>query len=264
MTDTKTDAWMPLWIGAYLADTMNLTTLQHGAYLLLLMSYWRDRAPLQDDDDTLRSITKTDRSEWKKIRPVLARFFKVEDGVWWHKRVELEMAAADQRQKAASSKARIAAEKRWNKQPSSPPSNAPSMLQALPEDMLKECPTPSPTPCIGIPTLVAKELSVCVPESHTPISDEFKTAIQQSRPDLDASLVYRNFTEHYPPDKQTIAKWRQWFGREHVPTTPVAPTPAPKGKDPELLRLEREAEKAVPVPAAIREFAARLPGRAAA
>jgi uncharacterized protein YdaU (DUF1376 family) len=94
-TEKKTDMWMPLWIGAYLADTMKLTTLQHGAYLQLLIAYWRERKPLADIDDELRSITKLERAEWKRNRPVLAQFFRVGDGVWWHKRVEAEIAIAD-------------------------------------------------------------------------------------------------------------------------------------------------------------------------
>lgn len=140
MTD-KTDAWMPLWIGAYLADTQMLTTLQHGAYLLLLMAYWRERAALPDDDDALRSIAKADRAEWKKLRPTLVRFFKITDGVWWHKRVEAEIASADKRQAAAVLKAKNAAGKRWG----IPSGSAPSMPEALPEDVLEECPTPSPS-----------------------------------------------------------------------------------------------------------------------
>lgn len=63
MADEKIDAWMPLWIGRYLANTMKLTTAQHGAYLLLLIAYWRNAAPLVDDDDQLRSITKTEKGE---------------------------------------------------------------------------------------------------------------------------------------------------------------------------------------------------------
>lgn len=147
---TKTDAWMPLWIGAYLADTMRLTTIQHGAYLLLLMAYWRERAALPDDDTELRAITKTEKSEWKQIKPVLAKFFKIENGVWWHKRVEQEMAAADARSEKSSSKAAKAAQARWGHQsgdaPSNAPGNAPSIPQALPEDVIDECPTPPPLP----------------------------------------------------------------------------------------------------------------------
>ena len=146
MTDPKTDVWMPLWIGAYLADTMKLTTVQHGAYFLLLMAYWRERSPLKDDDGELRSITKTERAEWKRMRPVLAEFFKVADGVWWHKRVEQEMAEADKRSAAAKLKAQKGADARWKDKDKSTPSDAPSILQALPDDKPKECPTPSPLP----------------------------------------------------------------------------------------------------------------------
>lgn len=138
MADKKADIWMPLWIGAYLGDTMRLTTIQHGAYMLLLIAYWRDRKPLPDDDEELRAITKTDKQEWKRLRPKLEGFFRVQDGAWWHKRVEAEMLEADKRANSASDKAKAAAQARWGKSKS----NAPSIPQAS----LEQCPTPSPTP----------------------------------------------------------------------------------------------------------------------
>lgn len=125
-----------------MADTMTFTTTQHGAYLLLLMAYWRQREPLPDDDEALRSITKTSRSEWKALRPTLARKFRVADGVWWHKRVEAEIAEAEARAKKASEKASKAAQARWQASDGHASGSAPSMPQALHED----CPTPSPTP----------------------------------------------------------------------------------------------------------------------
>jgi uncharacterized protein YdaU (DUF1376 family) len=141
----KTDAWMPLWIGAYLADTLTFTTLQHGAYMLLLMAYWRERSALPDDDESLRSIAKMGRAEWARVRPVLAKKFRVADGVWWHKRVEAEMQAADARSQKAKQKAQDAANKRWKTSHGDAPSNAPSIPTSNAPAMLEECPTPSPS-----------------------------------------------------------------------------------------------------------------------
>jgi len=111
----KPDTWMPLVIGDYLKDTSRLTTEQHGAYLLLIMAYWTDGPP-PDEDDELASITRLGAREWKRQRAKLVRFFRVEDGVWRHKRVDQELdrwaekkaqyiarAAAGGRAKAAKS-----------------------------------------------------------------------------------------------------------------------------------------------------------------
>lgn len=136
--EQKVDAWMPLWIGAYMADTMTLTTQQHGAYLLLLFAYWRNRGPLDDDDEDLAAITKASAPEWKKLRAKLSKFFVVADGKWTHGRADKELTTAGLRKAAAASKAKAAAEARWGKSSK----HAPSINQALPKD----CPTPSPIP----------------------------------------------------------------------------------------------------------------------
>lgn len=100
----KTDLWMPLWIGDYLADTMNLSRDLHGGYLLLLMAYWRNRGPLLDDDEDLASTVKASLEDWKeRLKPkLLVRFFTLESNVtnnvtlnvWRHKRADEELAGA--------------------------------------------------------------------------------------------------------------------------------------------------------------------------
>lgn len=79
--------WMPLYIGDYLGDTGHLTTTQHGAYLLLMMHYWR-KGQLPDDDKQLSKITKLPLKVWTEYRETLQGFFY--EG-WKHKRIEAEL-----------------------------------------------------------------------------------------------------------------------------------------------------------------------------
>ena len=80
--------WMPLYVGDYLGDTGHLTTAQHGAYLLLMMHYWR-KGELPDDDRQLSKITKLPLRTWCEYRPTLQDFFH--EG-WKHKRIDAELA----------------------------------------------------------------------------------------------------------------------------------------------------------------------------
>ncbi|CAN7342173.1 YdaU family protein [Acidovorax sp. LjRoot74] len=147
--DKKTDAWMPLWIGAYLADTQRLTRDQHGGYLLLLMAYWREGGPLADDDEELAAIVKATPKEWAQLRPRMAKFFTVADGVWTQKRMQQELAGAKERSEKSSSKAQKAAQARWGQAaknaPSIPPGNAPGNAPSIPQAVHEDCPTPSPS-----------------------------------------------------------------------------------------------------------------------
>jgi len=164
--EEKVDAWMPLWIGSYLADTMKLTTLQHGAYLLLLIAYWRERGPLADDDEELASTVKASLKEWRALRPKLERFFTIEDGVWRHGRADQELAKAQGHKAKASAKGRAGAQARWEKDakhspgnasgsgpgdaPGIAPGNATSIgtgsAVGIAQALLGQCPTPSPIP----------------------------------------------------------------------------------------------------------------------
>jgi uncharacterized protein YdaU (DUF1376 family) len=84
-------AWMPLYVGDYLRDTRDLNTLQHGAYLLLIMHYWQHDA-LPTDDARLAAIAGLPVAQWRRIRePVQAKFAQG----WRHKRIEAELAKLD-------------------------------------------------------------------------------------------------------------------------------------------------------------------------
>jgi uncharacterized protein YdaU (DUF1376 family) len=131
----KVDIWMPLYVADYLADTSRLSTEQHGAYLLLLMDYWRNGPP-PDDDSILQQITKLRPDAWGNAKAILKQFFQVEDGVWKHSRVEKELSDAKDKKERQTARAKAGAEKRWSKR------DATSIAQALP----MQCPSPSPSP----------------------------------------------------------------------------------------------------------------------
>jgi len=144
---SKTDVWYPFFVGDYRKDTARLSCEQHGAYRQLLDEYWVT-GPLPDDDVILAQIVGLELRAWRRQRPYLERFFIIADGVWRQGRVDRELAAAAERKAKAGTKARIAAGVRWGKPDGSVEDatrNAPSMLQAMPEDMHEECPPPSPS-----------------------------------------------------------------------------------------------------------------------
>ena len=139
----KADIWMPLYIGDYLADTAYLTTDQHGAYLLLIMAYWRNGPP-PDNDAILAGLTKMSADAWSIARAVLEHYFIIDGGRWKHARIEREIEKAQKHREAAHGKAARAAAARWGKVSGSkiPESVHGAMLGAMPE----QCPSPSPSP----------------------------------------------------------------------------------------------------------------------
>lgn len=151
---SKPDSWLPLYVAEYLADTTRLTTEQHGAYLLIIMDYWRNGQP-PDDDVILARITGLSLPVWKKTKKVIQSFFSVSGGFWKHKRIEAEIIRATENQKQRTERARQGAAARWAKHEddddssiasSTKASNATSIPQSTDKNMLDTCTLPSPLP----------------------------------------------------------------------------------------------------------------------
>lgn len=110
------NAWMPLYVGDYLADTMHLSGAEHGAYLLLLMHAWRT-GPLPDDNTRLAAIARTEPSSWRRMASSIRAFFDTtEDGLVQRR---LERVRAEQggkiEQRRAAGRASAEARKRQRK-----------------------------------------------------------------------------------------------------------------------------------------------------
>jgi uncharacterized protein YdaU (DUF1376 family) len=138
----KSDVWMPVFIGDYLADTGHLNATEHGAYLLLLFHYWRN-GPLRDDDDELSTIARVDRREWDKVGRKVRRFFAVgDDGLLHQKRLDAERERAGN----ISAKRSAASAERWNRaKPSSQDANGDAIASPNASDLDMSGISPSPS-----------------------------------------------------------------------------------------------------------------------
>lgn len=106
------DLWMPLYIGDYIASTSRLTTEQHGAYLLILMDYWKNGPP-PNDDHVLAQIARLPVERWQAgVKQALSKHFEVVDGEWIHGRVESEKESAQARRRRSMS----GAASRWGEE----------------------------------------------------------------------------------------------------------------------------------------------------
>lgn len=108
--------WMPLYVGDYRMDTLDLTTEQHGAYMILLMLSWLRDDGLPDDMDYLKRSLRCFAPDMhgnrfnRLIPPLLRRYFKLDtDGRWRQDRVEKER----EKSRKFSEYAREKANKRW-------------------------------------------------------------------------------------------------------------------------------------------------------
>lgn len=101
--------WMPLYVADYLADTGHLSTVEHGAYMLLIMNYWQNGG-LPTDEHRLARICRMSIGEWSAVRDTLADLFG--DG-WKHGRIDREIASACETMSKRSAAGKRAASARY-------------------------------------------------------------------------------------------------------------------------------------------------------
>ena len=82
--------WYPHHIVDYRRDTLHLTTLEHGAYRLLIDAYM-ELGKLPDNDPALARIIGMHPREWKAIAPTIRAFFQPANGHLTHKRCDREL-----------------------------------------------------------------------------------------------------------------------------------------------------------------------------
>lgn len=142
---------LPLFTDAYMADTRHLTTLQHGAYLLMLMTAWRmPDCSLPDDDIFLSRICGLDKRTWSKNKlTILAFWHKDEKQNWCQGRLKDERNYVEQLRNKNSLAGKASALKNKNRHLTTVQPN------------FNQTSTPTPTP-IPIPIKEAMQCSANV------------------------------------------------------------------------------------------------------
>ena len=146
----KEDIWMPLYIGDYLSSTGRLTTEQHGAYMLMIMDYWKN-GPIPNDDQVLCQVTKLTPNALSKAKALLISFFEQCDNMLKHKRIDEEKAKAITRVELHHARAVAAASARWKKE-----NDASSIAFSTSQELLEECQSQSQSQS-PIKTYLAKQ-----------------------------------------------------------------------------------------------------------
>lgn len=208
--------YMQLYVADYLADTMHLTTEEHGAYLLLIFNYWQTGKPIPAS--RLARIARLSDDRWTVVERSLNEFFNERSGEWVHARIErdLEAVHAAQNQRVAAGKASAAARKAAAKPQKQRARNARSTPVEIP---LNENPTIRDTdtdteetpPPAREPAFDARNRFAMTP-TWEPDAKTFPAALMQlgipgTAINRDDFLEFRSFWLATPDDHRTQAKW---------------------------------------------------------
>ncbi|MBS4009330.1 MAG: DUF1376 domain-containing protein [Roseovarius sp.] len=85
---------MQFYVGDHLADTLDLTAEEHGAYMFLLCALWRHKARLPNDMAKLARIARVSPKRWGRIWAAIEEYFFVDGDKIGQKRMDKEFKKA--------------------------------------------------------------------------------------------------------------------------------------------------------------------------
>jgi uncharacterized protein YdaU (DUF1376 family) len=233
----KTDIWMPFYVSDYIADTMHLTPAEHGAYLMLILHYWRT-GPIPNDDARLALITKLGDA-WSIASSTIKAFFEQSNGMLVHRRIDREKLEAEGNKDRNQARAKAAADKRWGKHATS---NANSNPQAIPNEYPSPSPSPSPSSLtLGESVAKAPRPAKKCPESFL-ITESMQTWAAKECPNADLNAETAKFRDHTFSTARTdwAGTWRNWL-RKSQESKPFYGKPAGHVNKQEALEASNRA-----------------------
>lgn len=186
---------LPLFVREFLTDTTQLSLMESGAYLHILMHSWnRAGCSVPDDDKKLALWCKISIDEWAEIRPEIEPYFTIKNGQWTQKRLLKEfkyVKTLTNKRKEAGKRGGDA--KALNKKENTHSKATPKPYQN-PSDALAPTPTPTPTVKVIDKSITKNKRGTRIPQDWV-LPDEWKEwAIEQG---ADATLEGDKFYNYW-------------------------------------------------------------------
>jgi len=121
--------FMQLYVADYLGDTRHLTTEQHGAYLLILMTMWRAGGYLPNDDAKLARIAGLSVAKWRKLSPDILDLLTVDGDQVTQARLLKEIENANEKSSKRSEAGKLGVAAKSLKNNNVPQANAEPLLK---------------------------------------------------------------------------------------------------------------------------------------
>lgn len=248
--------FMPLYVGDYLADTGHLCAAEHGAYLMLIMHYWR-QGGLPIDDRQLARIARMSDREWGKARSIIAAFF---DADWKHTRIDQELEKAARKSESRSDAGHRGGVAKALKFKKADVANATILPEQNHADVLASSSQPqsedrSSHSSSARAATAPKPARISRPKVKTQIAEDAQPDERQRADAAEVGVAadlfrteWRKFRDHHRSKGTAFvdwhAAWRMWLGR--VPAFQPRAGPAPARRNPDLEAFEilrREDER---------------------
>jgi len=111
--------YIQLYVADYLADTAHLSTLENGAYLLLIFNYWQRGESFKAKDQhslnkRLASVARMSSDEWESVKDSLSDFFEISETEWKHARIDRDLDAVNSKSEKAKAAGKASAASKAN------------------------------------------------------------------------------------------------------------------------------------------------------
>lgn len=208
---------MPLFVDAYMADTMHLSEAEDGVYMRLLMCMWRMGGTLPNDDDRLARFVRVSKRKWQtKYRPILEAFFTITETVWTQKRLQKEWKyVTENAERSRANGAKGGRPKSLEKNKTQNPTGS---FQVNPDGTQAISPQPQPHKETE-PNGSAKKVSrgIRIPDAWAPSQDnlDFARDVGLTRAEAEAEAAkFRDYWISQPGQRGVKldwdATWRNW------------------------------------------------------